>query len=176
MKKIVFLAVLFGLSIRCFAQEQPSSSSLTTIILVRHAEKSADGSGDPVLTADGEKRAKALSTLLVNTTIDKIYSTPFKRTRQTVKPLAMSKSLEIEEYNPFKMEEVMKFINDHAGKTIVLSGHSNTTPLLVNKIAGSDSYKQLNEKDYDNLYIVTISEIGHGTVTELQYGEPSILK
>lgn len=173
MKRLTYLLIALALSTASWAQEQNKENELTTIILVRHAEKSTEGGGDPNLTPAGEIRAKALSELLQNTDIDIIFSTPFKRTKQTIKPLAESNSLTIQEYNPFKIEEVMDVIKDNYGKTMVFSGHSNTTPILVNKIAGVSNYKQLHESDYDNLYIITISEVGAGSIIELQYGEAS---
>lgn len=175
MKNLTLLLIFFSVSFAGVAQKKKTTEKkLTTIILIRHAEKATEPASDPGLTSEGQKRAEILAQILEKTTVDLIYSTPFERTRQTVKPLAESKFLRIDEYNPFKMEEVIELIKANAGKTIVFSGHSNTTPILLNQITGISSYKQLDEKDYDNLYIVTITKVGHGSITELQYGEPSI--
>ena len=42
------------------------------------------------------------------------------------------------------------------GKTILIVGHSNTTPVFVNKILGEAKYKNMNDDDNASLYIVTI--------------------
>lgn len=168
MNKLIISFALILFSVGAMAQ-----SELTTIILVRHAEKGVDEGGDPDLTEVGEARAKELVRVLKEQSIDGIYSTPFKRTRQTVAPLAESKSLEIQDYNPFKMEEVVELISNSKGKTLVFSGHSNTTPALINQIIKEDKFKSLDESDYDNLYIVTFTELGHAKVTVLEYGQDS---
>jgi 2,3-bisphosphoglycerate-dependent phosphoglycerate mutase len=43
------------------------------------------------------------------------------------------------------------------GQTIVVVGHSNTAPKLVNLLAGS-SYPDLADSVYDQLYIVKITD------------------
>lgn len=169
MIRITFLAFLSLFSGILFAQ----TNELTTVILVRHAEKGFDEAGDPDLTEEGTNRAIELKRILHNQHFDAIYSTPFKRTRQTVAPLAAVKNLEVLDYNPFKMDEVMDIINSAKGKTILFSGHSNTTPVIINKIIGSEEYKSMSESDYDNIYIVTFSAIGQAKVIELEYGAHS---
>ena len=168
MNKLIISFALILFSTCTMAQ-----SELTTVILVRHAEKGVDEAGDPDLTELGIKRAKELVRVLQDQPIDAIYSTPFKRTRQTVAPLAEAKALEIEDYNPFKMEEVVDLIANSKGKTLVFSGHSNTTPALINQIIKEDKFKSLDESDYDNLYIVTFSELGNAKVTVLEFGDDS---
>ncbi|MEP2770919.1 MAG: phosphoglycerate mutase family protein [Fulvivirga sp.] len=167
MKRLLIL-LLFALGTSgIYAQE------ITTIILVRHAEKGFDEAGDPDLTEEGEKRASELQRVLQDTEIDFIYSTPFKRTKQTVKFLAEARDLEVLDYNPFKLDDVISIINDNRGKTILFSGHSNTTPVILNKLVGEDRYRQLDDKDYDNLYIVTYLSSEQAKVVSLEYGEDS---
>lgn len=146
---------------------------ITTLILVRHAEKAFDKEGDPALTVEGEERAEALAETLEGVDIDAVYSTPFKRTRLTVEPLVKRKGLEIVDYNPFKLEDMVGTIEENRGKTLLISGHSNTTPAILNMLLGEDKFGQLNESDYDNLYIVYYLAVGKVKVLQLQYGEPT---
>lgn len=123
------IVLLSAWSTMVCAQEE----TLTTFILVRHAEKEGEnkmssGTKDPKLSAEGVKRAEKLSALLSKTQIDAIYSTPFIRTRSTVEPLARSKSLVVLEYEPNKPEAIDKMVAAYKGKTIVVCGHSNTIP------------------------------------------------
>jgi 2,3-bisphosphoglycerate-dependent phosphoglycerate mutase len=163
--KALLIIILLLATVNVYCQDQ-----LTTVILVRHAEKGVDQNGDPDLTEDGQKRARELMRILKDQPIDVIYSSPYKRTRQTVAPLALFKNKEIKEYNPSRMEEVIELIKGAKGQTILLSGHSNTTPAIINQILKINSFNELNESDYDNIYIVTFSEIGSGAVVQLEYG------
>ncbi|ELR69625.1 hypothetical protein C900_04850 [Fulvivirga imtechensis AK7] len=167
MKRILLVA--FGLLL--FYQVYPQSDSITTVILVRHAEKDFAKDGDPVLTENGTARARLLAEILKNQSVDAVYSTPFNRTRQTVEPVASQKTLEVIDYNPFKLEEVIEIIEANKGKTLLISGHSNTVPLILNMMVNEDKYRQLDESDYDNLYIVSYLRKGNAKVLELQYGE-----
>ena len=42
------------------------------------------------------------------------------------------------------------------GKTVLIVGHSNTTPMFANKILGKQVYKAIDDKNNSNLYIVTV--------------------
>lgn len=149
--KVVLLLALISLRHEIKAQD-----SITTVIFVRHAEKEFDESGDPELTQEGRKRAQLLAEMLSAQKIDKIYSTPFKRTIQTVQPLADNKGIKIEEYNPFKIEESIELIKNANGQSLLFSGHSNTIPVMINKILGKDEFKMIDENDYSNLFILTL--------------------
>ncbi|MGC1242759.1 MAG: histidine phosphatase family protein, partial [Chryseosolibacter sp.] len=88
---------------------------LTTFILVRHAEKADDGTDDPDLTREGEGRALKLAFMLKDTEIDAVYSTDFRRTKNTAKPLAEIRNLEVLPYEPTKPEEILRIVDQHKG-------------------------------------------------------------
>lgn len=146
-----------------------AQNDLTTFILVRHAEKSNDDPRDPSLSAEGEARAKKLAEVLGSQDISAIYSTPFKRTKSTAAPLASAKSLSVEIYDFRSQTYLQDMLKNHSGGTILISGHSNTTPMVANTLLGSDQFKQLDENEYDMIFIVTVTEIGKGTVTVVKY-------
>lgn len=163
MKKFFFVLLVV---VSC--QNEPAE--LTTFILVRHAEKVADGSKDPALTQEGEARANRLLSLFEEAKISAIYSTNYIRTQKTVQPLADKKGLEIKAYdweNPVQMLEGM--IIEHGGGIIMISGHSNTTPVLANLLLGDEAYSQFDDSDYSNLIIITTTEVGKGQVTHLRF-------
>src|SRR4051812_13231461 len=114
MKKLLFalLLVVFVLPV--------AYSQATTFILVRHAEKVADGSKDPELSEAGKARALALARLLKENKIDAIYSTSYKRTQGTVAPLAMSKALTVLPYDAMKGEAIDQIASKFPGGTIVI--------------------------------------------------------
>jgi len=164
MKRLILLCLLISGTIQLHAQ-----NDVTTFILVRHAEKSTDDPRDPSLSEEGIKRAEALKTMLSQADIAALYSSPYKRTKGTVQPIAEAKGLEIMTYDPRSaafLEDIMK---NHKGKTIVISGHSNTTPNVVNALLGKEQFKTLSESDYSKIFIVSVTEIGKGTVTVLSY-------
>ena len=130
MKKSVLFVLTLAIATFVFAQDQ------TTFILVRHAEKADDGTRNPPLNEDGKKRALNLASLLVNQEITALYSTPYKRTRDTVQPLAEKKGLETMEYEPRAGEDwLAKLYSDHSNGTVVIVGHSNTIPSLAKQTA-----------------------------------------
>ena len=63
-------------------------SEVTTVILVRHAEKSPKPSGDPDLTAIGKERSETLLHVLSDAEVDIIISSQYRRTGETIAPLA----------------------------------------------------------------------------------------
>ncbi|MFM8913066.1 MAG: SixA phosphatase family protein [Flammeovirgaceae bacterium] len=160
----ILVACLFSWVHVMQAQEE-----LTTIILVRHAEKENDGSKNPELSEAGKKRATLLADMFSRTKIDAIYSTNFKRTENTVQPLAAKHSLSITHYDGAKPSEVDEMVTKWKGGTIVICGHSNTTPAIINRLIGAEDHKTFDDTDYGNLVIVTLATGAAAKVTWLRY-------
>lgn len=161
--------LLFALVSLTIGYQPVAAQETTTFILVRHAEKADDGTDDPPLNETGIARAEALKNHLKETVITAIYSTDYKRTRQTVQQIADVIGLRIKTYDPFADSVMVKMLKNESAGTVLISGHSNTTPMLVNKLIGKERYKQLKDSDYDNLFIITASEIGNATVLKLTF-------
>lgn len=68
-----------------------------TIYLIRHAEPNYNNHQDDEreLTAEGLQDCQLLLDYFKDITIDRIYSSPFKRTLQTIDELAKEKKLSI---------------------------------------------------------------------------------
>lgn len=136
----------------------------TTIILLRHAEKDTTIAGttmmkaDPPLTKAGEKRAERLLAVLKEYKPDAIYSTNYIRTKETVSPLAKKFNKEIQLYDPKNLAALGEQLLQQQGKTIVVAGHSNTTPSLVNLLIKENKYPNLDESAYGQFWIVTIAD------------------
>lgn len=143
----LFLLLLVQLS---FAQHKT-----TTIYFIRHAEK-ADSYKNPDLSSAGLERAAHWSAIFSETTFDAIYSTDFKRTKQTATPTAENKKLDITLYDA-KSLDFDKFKTDNLGKTILVVGHSNTIPDFVNKLITQNVYAAIEDTTFGNLYIVTLN-------------------
>lgn len=159
---------LLGLSILFYSLAYAQET--TTFILVRHAEKANDGTKDPDLTIEGKVRAQHLLKLLDKADISAIYSTDFKRTRNTVAPLAKNRNVDIQIYeweNPKAL--LTKIVESNIGGTVVISGHSNTTPILANLLLGTNKLEPFKEDDYGNIIIINTSKIGEGKLLLLRY-------
>ncbi len=162
MKKLFLYLILCFLAIPFTVQSQHSTTEETILIFVRHAEKIEDGTNNPSLNEKGTERAEKLAKLLkARYDVEAIYSTPYKRTLETAKPLANALNMTILEYDlkdPNKL--ISGFIDSHKGETILVVGHSNTTPLLVNITLGNKKYAQLGEYDYNSIFVVKLAESG----------------
>lgn len=134
-------------------------TSITTYYLIRHAEKdrSDPNNSDPNLTEIGLERAKNYATFFKNVDLDLIFSTNYNRTRQTVQFVATDKNLEVQTYDPSEMysEEFQQLTE---GKTVLVAGHSNTTPQFVNAIIGEEKYTDMDDNDNSSVYVVTLTE------------------
>ncbi len=146
----------------------------TTYILLRHAEKDTSNYGsmmlntDPALSKAGEQRAASLVTVLSAYRPDAIYSTNYKRTKATVEALAKKSGKTIQYYDPKKLSSFADSLLQIKGKTIVVVGHSNTTPALVNLLIKENKYPALDDSVYDQFWIVTL-ENGRSIVEERKY-------
>ncbi|MCA9710518.1 MAG: histidine phosphatase family protein [Myxococcales bacterium] len=138
------------------------------ILLVRHAEKAADGTPDPPLTARGVERAECLAQRLSAFGPTHLLATQYQRTAATLQPLARATGLEI----------VVIEAQDHAGwaralaelppgARAVVAGHSNTLPGLVaalgGRLEGLDAKGNIPDDDYDRLVHMVRHEPGRAT-------------
>ena len=148
-----FLIVIFCLfiSIPSFAQE-----TITTVILVRHAEKSAAPADDPVLSAAGKVRSDLLVRMLEKAGITAIFTSQFARTRMTAEPLARKINVSIQTVDAAASKQLATTIRTkHAGRTVLVVGHSNTLPEIIHALGGP-KMEELPETDYDNLFVLTL--------------------
>lgn len=135
----------------------PQDTSVTTFYLIRHAEKDrSEGVGnDPQLTEEGLKRAQRWAEVLGLEPLDVVYSTNYQRTRQTAAPAAEANGLEISLYDPNAFD-AQAWIAQHKGQRVLIVGHSNTTPMLVNRLLAEERFTEINDAVNGNLYVVTV--------------------
>ena len=163
----LMLFVLFAFASEVAAQ---SANGITTFILVRHAEKDlAQSTNDPDLSPEGKERAEKLLALLKNADITDIFSTPYKRTMQTVQPLASGQNMQVKHYEPLDFSVFESIIENKPGGKIVVAGHSNSIPELLNYFTGYQKYKVMGEGEYGRLFIVSVNSVGDASVLKLNY-------
>lgn len=146
----------------------------TIVILVRHAEKAIvpPENKDPDLSLAGVARAHELARMFGDAGIKAIYVTQFKRTQQTVKPLADKLGLVATQVEAKKTAEVVKQIREqNAGQVIFIAGHNNTVPEIIAALGGPQ-LPIIAETEFDNLYILTVQGDGSAKLLKLKYGSP----
>src|SRR4051812_1916253 len=159
MKRGLFILALLLLffTFSSIAQEQQSEpETKTTIILLRHAEKAPGGGNNPMLSAEGRMRAERLYSTFRGIRPDAFYSTDFIRTRATISPWAARLKKEVQIYDPENLPQFAEMLTNQVGKTIVVVGHANTMPSLVNLLIKKEKYQQLPDNDYSKIFVVTI--------------------
>jgi phosphohistidine phosphatase SixA len=157
-----------------FAYFATFSRPVTTVILVRHAEKKIEPTNpDPDLAPEGVTRAQEIARVFANAGINAIYATQYKRTQQTVKPLADRTGVSVSLLDANQTDELVKRIQTNLrGQIIFIAGHNNTVPAIASTLSG-ETFPVIPESEYDNLFIVTIYRFGKAKVIKLKYGAES---
>ncbi|WP_243729575.1 phosphoglycerate mutase family protein [Salegentibacter sp. 24] len=167
MMKPYFLLLSLILLTSCnFGDQEPEQimkdakdpdKDITTYYFIRHAEKDTTDKmdKDPELTDVGIKRAENWVKTFRDIDFDLIYSSDYKRTINTAKPIARAQNKEIKFYNTEKLND-KDFQENTKNKTVLIVGHSNLNPEWVNYIIGRKKYDDLDESIYGSLFIVTI--------------------
>ena len=158
-KTILLLIVVSSLFVSCKDANKkiPFDKENTSVYyFIRHAEKDRSDSTNknPSLTLQGLERANKWAVFFKDKNIAAVYSTNYKRTQQTALPIAKEQNLEIISYTAKELISE-KFIANNKGKNIVIVGHSNTTPELVNRLLGEKKYEEIPDTDNNDLFIVT---------------------
>ena len=163
MKPLFLISLLFLVSCSTVSKvttEKPKLEDQTVFYFIRHAETVKDiTDNDPILSVAGKQHALRYIDFFKDLSIDEVYSTNFNRTKETVNPLAKSRNLEVQIYNPYKLDYA-DFVSKAKNKTIVVVGHSNTTPELANKVIGKFVYSQMTEDNYSDIFKVIIEPDG----------------
>lgn len=125
------------------------------IYLVRHAEKELSGSDpyDPALTPCGHERAASLAGFFDEVTLDAVYSTDFKRTLDTAKPIAESKRLETELYDHGNLADFSEMLTSR-NEDVLVVGHSNSTISLIGLLMDDTEEEPIPEDEYDRIYML----------------------
>lgn len=146
----------------------PTVAEAQMVILVRHAERADAGAPagaamtanpDPELSDIGRARAKALAALLEDAGITAIYTTEFRRTRDTAAPLAEALKVPVTVVAAREQAALIEKVKAHTGGAILVVGHSNTVPAVIKALGGPEF--TIGEAEYDNLFIVAPG--GHTT-------------
>jgi len=173
LKTVLVFSMLFAVlgAVVVFAYFATFRRPVTTVILVRHAEKIIDpNNSDPDLSPAGQARAQEIVRIFGDTGINAIYATQYKRTQQTVKPLADKLGLPVNQVNSKSTADLLTQIrSQNSGQVIFIAGHNNTVPEIIAALGGP-TFPTIPETEFDNLYIVTVYRTGKAKVVKLKYG------
>jgi broad specificity phosphatase PhoE len=184
-RRVSLTAVLLGClalaSVPTPAHEAPDAGA-TTVVVVRHAEKATDDptDRDPDLVETGRARARALAEVLAGAGVDAAYVTQYRRTRLTAEPAAARFEAPVRErpccdpgVEAWSRELAAELLTRHGGETVLVVGHSNTVPDIVEALSGHDP-GPMDESEYDHLFLVVVPGDGDAPLLfESRFGEPS---
>jgi broad specificity phosphatase PhoE len=163
-----FIPLLLLVLLACSSsREATRPSGTTTVYVVRHAE-TPPTSPDPSLSDQGRERARQLATTLADAGIEVIFTTELARTRQTAEPLAQTLDV------PITVRDAGRALADeiratHAGQAVLVVGHSNTVPQVVEALSGK-TIAPIGHDEHDRLYVVTLVEGEPARLEERRYG------
>ena len=161
MKKLLILPICIVLMSACGKTEKLETQS--EIYLVRHFQKQAVtplSGKDVELSDEGHVNAKRLSEYLKSKGIAVIYSTEYKRTKQTATPTSELINIPIEIYNPSELEAfASQLLGTNKNQLVV--GHSNTTGVLFGFLGCEPIV--LNEDDYGDIMVLKRSHTELGS-------------
>ena len=155
-----------------------SAAAGQIVFVVRHAERAPAPAGqpaapahgmlgeDPPLSAAGEQRAARLATMLASAGIRHVFTSEYKRTRQTAAPLA----------EKLKLTPVMAAAKDPdplIAQARRAQGNAHcrpfgTVPELLKKLGVTEPIA-IGDNDYDDLFIVVRSRSGEVSLVKLKY-------
>jgi len=154
------------------ASETHSAPKPRSVIVLRHAEKAAEGGQDPQLSARGRERAAEVARLLAKVQPTAIYASNFLRTQETVAPLAAATGVRVTTVPASEQDrlvEACKALED--GQTLVVCGHSNTVPKLLRALgaepAALDAKQNIPDDAYTRVYILTLPPKASSGVPQL---------
>ena len=163
-------AMLMAIS-ACSMTKLEKENSITTFVIVRHAEKATDDARDPSLSEAGHARAQALARLLAGSPISAAYATQYRRTQQTAKPTADAHGISLSTYDTAlpAAQLAAQLRATHAnGGTVLVVGHSNTVPGIAAALSGQKT-NVMSESEFDRLYRVRMDKAGKASLVTERY-------
>jgi broad specificity phosphatase PhoE len=155
------LLVALALATMTLAQTAP----ITTVILIRHAERVSMTDKDSPISDAGVARATALAKMLHEANIRAVYVTQYKRTEQTAKPFGIEATV-VGTTATYAKDLVDRILKEHSGETVLVISHSNTIPDVIREL-GVNNPPAIADDDYDNVFIVTAAS-GASKLTTLR--------
>ncbi|SMG50569.1 Histidine phosphatase superfamily (branch 1) [Marivirga sericea] len=151
MRILIAVILMAGLAVSCSNKNENK-----VIYMVRHAEKDVVPNNNPPLSTDGVIRSVDLTSWFKDIEIDTIFSTDFLRTRETVKPVAEAKGLELSVYKAKDFEGFAENLKEMKADTILIVGHSNTILEQIEAFGLERPQEEIKENEYDKIFEIRV--------------------
>lgn len=144
----------------------------TVVIVARHAETETSGDPDPALSLAGRERAARLSRVLSQARpvrgLDAIFASEMRRTQQTALPVSEMLGLPVSVRPMDAWKRLPRLIlSEHRGEYVLVVGHTNTIPPLVQALSGESVTVAGDE--YDALFVVFVPRFSQPRLLRLRY-------
>jgi len=130
-------------------------------VLVRHAEKGS-AERDPELSEKGRARAQRIARLLAHAGVTRLVASEYRRTRDTLAPLAELTHVTVEAMPAARSKELASMLRDAPEASVtVVATHSNVLPALVTELGAPPlrdlpADGMLAEDDYGRVVVVSV--------------------
>lgn len=168
MRLLAFLAALAlslvsGLACRAPERRQ----AVTTLVMVRHAEKASESDPDSPLSEAGRARARALVPQLEAFKPDALIASQRQRTAQTLAPLAAKLGMTPLVRDNAKVPELAReILAEFKGRTVVLAWHHGPHEPLVRALGVQGPLPAWTATTYDRIWIVRVDGAGKAVFEE----------
>jgi hypothetical protein len=155
--------------------------TMTTIIMIRHAERAKEP-GESALTPAGRQRAQDLVAAIGDKPITAIYSPDRGRNRETVQPLAEHSGVTVTLIPETRLTNTRRFADEfvkevltaHAGGTVVWVGNKSPVGIWGGNL--KEIYRRLGgtgdpPAQYDDLFFIIVPDQGTVRVKKTTYGK-----
>ncbi|MDF7776960.1 phosphoglycerate mutase family protein [Sphingomonas sp. AOB5] len=149
--RIMLAAMLCALGANAVIAGAGPSAVPDTVYVMRHLNTPA-GERDPDLTPEGQQTAQALVGWFEGKPLTAIYVSDFKRTRQTAGPLAAERGIALTLYDPRDTPALVARLKAEGGPVLVV-GHSNTVPDIVEQLGGERPADLVHE-DFGDIWTI----------------------
>lgn len=132
-----------------------------SFVVVRHAEKATDDARDPVLSAAGTARARALAERLHRERVVAAYATGYRRTQLTAAPTAHMAGITVSIYDASVPAAAFagQLRATYGDGTVLVVGHSNTVPALAAALCGC-AVPAMGDGEYGTVHRIDIGRDG----------------
>lgn len=155
--------VAVGFAAIAIADPPSAPAGKGIFILVRHAERAPSaGNDDPPLSDAGRARAQRLAAMLAKSEVRTVFTTRFRRTKETAQPLA-----DLLHLTPLEESDAVQLVaklRTHLDETVLVVGHSDTVPDVIKAFGGPPP--AIGDDDFDDLFVLTPAT---GALVRLKY-------
>ena len=127
-------------------------------------------SAEPGLAPAGRERAVALARLIGASGVSAIFTSQFRRTKETVEPLAELIGI-APQLTPQPAAWAERARSGQFGTVLLVAGHSDTVPAMLAAL-GVAPPPAIGEAEFDNLFVTDTGRGGSPALLRLRYGAP----